>query len=175
MPRRIPPFTQPDDLTPEEAAAWDLFLRVLLVTPHMLDTDLQARQGLNLNEFGTLLALAKAPDQRLRLADLAEAVMMSAAGITRVTDRLSRDGMVERIRCADDRRGAYAALTDQGADRLAEAYSTHLDSIRRRVLDEFDEAILLALARAMPKLNEWLSSTSGSSPWTERLSSGPAA
>jgi DNA-binding MarR family transcriptional regulator len=88
------------------------------------------------------------------MAELADRVLLSRAGITRLVDRLVADGLVGRVRCESDARGFYAVLTDPGKVRLDEATPGHLESIRRTFLERFDcsELELLAglLERASP-------------------------
>ena len=90
---------------------------------------------LSLHEYEVLLTLADAPDGRMRMSELAAAVVLSQSGLTRLVDRLVRDGSVARIRCEGDRRGLNAELTDAGRRRYLEARVTHLggrpQSVRR--------------------------------------------
>lgn len=78
--------------------------------------------------------------------ELAERVVLSRAGITRLVDRLVAGGLVERQRCGLDGRGCYAILTDGGRERLRRAAPHHLDSVKRRFLDVYDPAELDRLA-----------------------------
>ncbi|MFI0424312.1 MarR family winged helix-turn-helix transcriptional regulator [Spongiactinospora sp. 9N601] len=90
-----------------------------------------AAAGLSLIDFETLIRLSRSPRRRLRMSDLAAQTSMSTSGVTRVVDRLEREGMVERQACDTDRRASYAALTGAGADRLAKVLPQHLDDIDR--------------------------------------------
>ena len=112
-----------------------------------LDAELHARHSLSLHEYEVLLTLADAPDGRMRMSELAAAVVLSQSGLTRLIDRLVRDGSVARIRCEGDRRGQNAELTDAGRRRYLEARATHLAGVRSRFLDQFDEAELCNLGR----------------------------
>lgn len=87
--------------------------------------------GLSPLEFEVLLRLARTPDQRLRMSDLAEQVLMSASGLTRVADRLEAAGLLLRATCDEDRRGTWAVLTDAGLRRLLAALPGHLDVVDR--------------------------------------------
>ena len=78
----------------------------------------------------------------MRMSELATAVVLSQSGLTRLVDRLVRDGSVARIRCEGDRRGLNAELTDAGRRRYLEARVTHLEGIRSRFLGLFQEAEL---------------------------------
>jgi DNA-binding MarR family transcriptional regulator len=121
-------------LAPAEEAAWRGFLRVHAALMHALDADLHARHDLPLSSYEVLLQLAESPDRRLRMSDLAQSVLISPSGLTRLVDRLVREGLVERRRCSSDARGTYAVLTDDGMARLREAADTHLEGVRRRFL-----------------------------------------
>jgi DNA-binding MarR family transcriptional regulator len=82
----------------------------------------------------------------MRMRDLADAVVLSRSGLTRLVDRLQREGLLEREQCASDARGAYAVLTDTGRDRLREAQPLHRDGVRRRFLSRFSTEELRILA-----------------------------
>ena len=107
-----------------------------------LDAHLHARHDLSLHEYEVLLTLADAPGGRMRMSELAAAVVLSQSGLTRLVDRLVRDGSVARVRCEGDRRGLNAELTDVGRRRYLEARGTHLAGVRSRFLDRFDDAEL---------------------------------
>ncbi|MFJ2028203.1 MarR family winged helix-turn-helix transcriptional regulator [Streptosporangium sp. NPDC087985] len=80
-------------------------------------------------DFETLIRLARSPDRRLRMSDLAAQTSLSTSGVTRVVDRLEREGLVVRQACASDRRASYAAITDAGAERLSAVLPQHLTDI----------------------------------------------
>jgi DNA-binding MarR family transcriptional regulator len=135
--------------------AWRSFVQAHARLTRRLDEELQAGHGLSLAEYDALLQLANAPGRRLRMSALADRVLLSRSGITRLVDRLVADGMVERTTCTTDARGAEAALTGAGLDRLRTASRTHLDGVRRLFLDVLsaDERELLgaALNRVLDK------------------------
>ncbi|XVQ86177.1 MarR family winged helix-turn-helix transcriptional regulator [Microbispora siamensis] len=88
-----------------------------------------AAAGLSEVDFETLIRLARSPEQRLRMSDLAAQTSLSTSGITRVVDRLERDGLVERHACATDRRASYAVLSEAGAERLRAVLPQHIEDI----------------------------------------------
>jgi DNA-binding MarR family transcriptional regulator len=88
-----------------------------------------AEHGLASAEFEVLIRIARTPGQALRMTDLAAQTLLTTSGITRVVDRLERDGLVERQACPTDRRGAFAALTAAGVTRLGEVLPRHLELI----------------------------------------------
>jgi DNA-binding MarR family transcriptional regulator len=94
-----------------------------------LNVQLSADHGLTISDYEVLLRLARAPERRLRRVDLAEQVLLTASGITRLLDGLERQGWVERGACDGDRRVVYAVLTDTGLAKLREARSTHIPQI----------------------------------------------
>lgn len=85
--------------------------------------------GLSEIDFETVIRLARSPRQRLRMSDLAAQTGLSTSGVTRVVDRLERDGLVKREACASDRRASYAVLTDAGRERLEGVLPQHLQDI----------------------------------------------
>jgi DNA-binding MarR family transcriptional regulator len=133
-------------LSRDELAAWRGFLRVQSALFHQLDAELSATHELPLRSYEVLLLLEGAPKRRLRMADLSRSVLLSASGVTRLVDRLEREGLVGRQRCPDDGRGYFAVLTDDGARRLQEARDTHLAGVRRLFLDQLDGDDLERLA-----------------------------
>ncbi len=126
-------------LTRPEFAAWGGLLRAHRALVHELDAELSSAHGLPLRSYEVLLHLHEAPERRLRMTALSRSVLLSASGVTRLVDRLERDGYVCRRQCSEDGRGAYAELTEAGAGKLAEARPTHLAGIRRLFLRHFDD------------------------------------
>jgi DNA-binding MarR family transcriptional regulator len=129
-------------LVPTELAAWRGLLRAHAALVRDLDAELHTRHDLSLHEYEVLLTLADSADGRMRMSELAAAVVLSQSGLTRLVDRLVRDGSIARIRCEGDRRGLNAELTDAGRRRYLEARVTHLAGVRSRFLDHFGEAEL---------------------------------
>jgi DNA-binding MarR family transcriptional regulator len=138
--------TTPDRLTDRELAAWRGLLRVHAGLIKRLDAELEEAHGLPLSSYEVLVNLDGAPDNQLRMRDLADLVLLSRSGLTRLVDRLVRDGLIERATCTSDGRGAYAVLTPEGVRRLEQARETHLTGVRRRFLERFGDDELDALA-----------------------------
>lgn len=113
---------------------WRSFLRAHTYVTRRLEADLIAGHALPLAAYDVLVQLAEAPEYRLRMNDLADRVLLSRSGLTRLVDRLQREGLVERCVCPSDARGLYAVLTGTGYRRLAEATPTHLRGVRDYVL-----------------------------------------
>ena len=132
-------------LSTEEQAAWHGFLRAHAALTRELDAQLVAAHGLPLSSYEVLLQLGHAPLGRMRMSELAECVLLSRSGLTRLVDRLARDGAIERMPCPDDARGWFAALTPKGRRLLDEARATHHDGVRRLFVAQLsaDELALL--------------------------------
>ncbi len=132
-------------LSRSELAAWRGMLRVHSALVRALDLELQETFALSLHEYEVLITLNDAPGRRLRMSELAAAVLLSQSGLTRLVDRLARAGLVERTPCEDDRRGLNAGITEAGRELLARARPAHLDGVRNRFLGHFDESELARL------------------------------
>lgn len=138
-------------LTPRDPrlAPWRAFVRAQAHVSRRLDDDLRAEHGLSLQEYGALLILAEAPERRMRMGRLAESLTLSKSGATRLIDRLVEDGLVGRVSCSSDARGAEAQLTPGGLDRLRTAAPTHLRGIAEYFLSAIDEGDLAVIERTM--------------------------
>ena len=134
------------ELSPAELGAWRGMLRVHAALAKALDGELESAHGLPLSSYEVLITLDAAPGHRLRMAELAERVLLSRSGMTRLVDRLEREGLLERCSCTSDGRGMYATLTEQGAEAIARARPAHLAGVRERFLRHFDERELRTLA-----------------------------
>jgi DNA-binding MarR family transcriptional regulator len=135
-----------------ELGAWRGLLRVHAALVRELDRELQEAHGLPLHAYEVLLHLADAEGGRLRMTELAGSVLLSQSGITRLVDRLAREGLVERERCEEDRRGTWARITPAGAAALEAARPTHLAGVRARFLSRFGPDELRALADAWERV-----------------------
>ena len=133
-------------LNDEELAAWRGLFRSHARLTRALDVDLVSAHGLPLTSYEVLLYLAQSPEGRLRMSELADSVLLSRSGLTRLVDRLERQGLLRRESCASDRRGAYAAITQRGRALFDRARVTHLEGVRRRFLDHLTEEDLRFLA-----------------------------
>ena len=129
------------ELEAGELAAWRGMLKVHSALVKALDHELEAAHGLPLSSYEVLIYLRVAPDKRLRMAELADRTLLSRSGMTRLVDRLERDGLLRRDTCSSDARGCFAVLTERGEDVLAGARATHLAGVRRRFLDHLDDDV----------------------------------
>lgn len=133
-------------LAGSELAAWKGLLRVHASLMKALDAELESSHRLPLTSYEVLIQLADAPERKMRMCDLADSVLLSRSGMSRLVDRLERDGLLERAACSADARGSYAVLTPAGEALLAEARPAHHEGIRRRFLSHFSEEELTQLA-----------------------------
>jgi DNA-binding MarR family transcriptional regulator len=117
-----------------------------------LDAELRQAHGLPLSSYEVLLHLSWAPGHRMRMGELAESVLLTLSGVTRLVSRLEREGFVRREPCPEDRRGAYAMLTEAGLDRLGEAHPTHLSGVHRLFLEHFSKVELKTMAEYWRRL-----------------------
>jgi DNA-binding MarR family transcriptional regulator len=134
------------ELTGIELGAWRGLLRVHAALVRELDAELDEAHDLPLSSYDVLIYLQSAPGKRLRMAELADSVLLSRSGVTRLVDRLEREGLIVRDTCVSDGRGLYAVLTDEGEELLARARPTHLAGVRERFLRHFSEDDLKQLA-----------------------------
>jgi DNA-binding MarR family transcriptional regulator len=110
--------------------AWINLIRGQSATMRVMNAQLVADHGLTINDFECLLLLARADERRMRRVDLAEQLILTASGVTRLLDGLEKEGWVDRAACATDRRVTYAVLTDEGYSKLREASKTHVADLR---------------------------------------------
>lgn len=123
-------MTNASTLSAQELAAWRGLLEVHARVTHELDAQMHAAHGLSLSAYEVLMFLDDAPDHRLRMSDIAERVLLSRSGCTRLVDRLAREGYVTRSAASDDGRGLYAELTSDGLEKVTAARATHHAGIR---------------------------------------------
>jgi DNA-binding MarR family transcriptional regulator len=138
--------TEQAELSEAELGAWRGLVRVHAALVRELDAELDARHGLPLSSYEVLRSLSRAPGGRLRMAELAEYVLLSRSGMTRLIDRLEREGMVGRTTCDKDGRGCYAVLTAQGRVAVDEARSTYIAVVRSGFVSHFSLEELQDLA-----------------------------
>jgi DNA-binding MarR family transcriptional regulator len=139
-------------LTAEELAAWRGMLLAHSRLTQELDSDLMSAHGLSLTSYEVLLFLVDKPDGALRMSDLADGVLLSRSGLTRLVDRLERAGLVRREPCPGDARGLNCVITDAGREAFAAARKTHLAGVRRLYLEHFSDDELATLAELFERL-----------------------
>jgi DNA-binding MarR family transcriptional regulator len=132
-------------LSERELAAWRGMLETHSRLVSELDAELESHHGLPLSSYEVLMQLGEADGNRLRMGELADRLLLSRSGITRLVDRLERQGLIARERCDDDGRGFFALLTAPGAELLAAARPDHLAGVRRHFLALLEPAEIDAL------------------------------
>jgi DNA-binding MarR family transcriptional regulator len=158
-------------------APWRAFLGAHARVTRRLDEELRAEHDLSLGEYDALLSIADSADRRIRMNQLAERVILSKSGVTRLIDRLVADGLVIRDQCLSDARGAEAVLTAEGLDRLRAASRTHLRGIQAHFLEVVDEADLPILERALVAVFDRAGAGGAAidAPWAPSRTDAPAA
>ena len=141
--------TAPRWLDPREQSAWRAYLDSFRLLVAELDRQLEADAGICLTDYEVLVHLSEAPERRLRMSDLAQSVMLSSGGLTRLVGRLESRGLVERIPDSDDGRSFHAALTKDGSKRLADARVTHDVVIEELLSARLTAGELRSLTRAL--------------------------
>ena len=138
----------------DRLAAWGTFLRAHARVTRELERELQANEELSLADYDVLYQLAAAEGRRLRMSELADRLLLSRSGATRLVDRLEADGLVHRASCATDRRGLWAHLTDRGLNRLRDASPTHLRGVCEHFIDRIPARELAQLRRTLERIAE---------------------
>jgi len=145
---------QPRPLRPTDwrLGVWRSFLRAHAAVNRELERELLAATGMPLTWYDVLLQLVEAPQRRLRMAELADRVLLSRSGLTRLIDRLQSEGLVRREPSPGDARGTYTVLTAEGYARLLAAAPVHLAGIQRHWLAHFDDAELRTLGALLARV-----------------------
>lgn len=141
-------------ISAEELAVWKALLRVQVQVSRQLQADLLAQHDLALGSYDVLSQLSEAPEGRLRMNDLADRVLMSRSGLTRLVDRLQQEDLVDRESCASDARGLFAVITPAGRDRVRAATPTQQRGVKDYVLKRIDRDELRQLGMLLGKLTE---------------------
>jgi DNA-binding MarR family transcriptional regulator len=154
---RVQPTTVQSDvdarqLDERELRAWRGMLRVHATLTKALDAELDAEHSLPLSSYEVLLHLDDAEGRRMRMSDLAATVILSRSGLTRLVDRLEREGLIARESCPSDARGSFATLTPAGRRKLEAARATHLAGVRSQFLQHFSDEELEVLGAAWDRL-----------------------
>lgn len=144
--------TRPD---PTALASWRVFLRAHAVITRRLEAELMDEHDLPLASYDVLVELVDAPGRRLRMTELASAVLLSRSGLSRLVDRLQREGLVSREAATEDGRGMYAVLQPAGVSRLRNAAPTHLRGVAEHMTSRFSDDELDALGALLDRLCDW--------------------
>jgi DNA-binding MarR family transcriptional regulator len=135
-----------------ELSAWVGFLRSHAAITRQLNVDLLNEHGLTLNDYEVMLHLARAEGGMMRRVDLAESVVLTASGITRLLDGLQCGGYVEKANSESDARVSYAKITDAGRKKLDEAMATHREGVEELFTSRYTPSELSTLADLIARL-----------------------
>jgi len=143
-----------DHFSKLERDAWGGFLGTYSYINRLIEADLQEHSRITHVEFEVLLRLTWEPTHRLRIQDLAAQSILTRSGISRVVERLEKAGLVVREEAAEDRRGAYAALTEAGIERFRAAIEAHVPFVRAHFLARFSAQELEQMAGFWKRFRE---------------------
>lgn len=139
-------------LTPAEMAAWRTYIETTGDLLRAIEKDL-APFGLDRGDYQLLAMLSEAPDQRLRMCDLADSLRLTRSGLTRRMEGVVRKKLVARVQSEEDGRVAYASLTTKGFDLLRTAAPVHLESVRRLMIDLLTPTEIKSIASSFAKIS----------------------
>ncbi len=140
-------------LNPAEMAAWRTFIETSGDLMRAIEKDL-APFGLDRGDYQLLAMLSEAPDQRLRMCDLADSLRLTRSGLTRRMDGVLKKKLVSRVQSEEDGRAAYASLTPKGFELLKQVAPEHLESVRRLMIDLLSPTEIKAIASAFSKISK---------------------
>jgi len=139
---------------PPQMEAWEAVIRTVGSLLKTFETELQDAVGLPLPWYDVLVQLSSAPDGRLRMQALADSVVLSRSGLTRLIDRMEKADLVEREHCTDDRRGYYAVLTEEGRRAFLGAKPVHEHGIYEHFARHLDGGDARAVVAAFAKVRQ---------------------
>ena len=148
--------TRPDNARPNAAQLeiFGRFLRAHQQVSELLNKSLVEEKELSLPWYDVLLQLSASGKDRLRLQELADRVLYSRSGLTRLIDRMESAGLVSREPCPDDKRGTFAVLTSAGKRTLRRAAPTHLRGIEEHFFSKLSDDEIQVVGEAMSKVLE---------------------
>lgn len=144
-----------DRLSKTHNLAWRKFLSAHVVLLEQIEQDLAGADLPPLTWYDILFAISEAPEQKLRLHELAQTVLLSRSNVTRLVDRLEKAGLLQREQCNRDRRGAFATISDRGRTILEQMWSVYEAAILKYFachLDETEAKILIKLLNRMMRV-----------------------
>ena len=135
-------------LTEEEQRLWRGWLAASMLLPERLNRDLQEQHDLTGTDYQVLVELSESPERRMRMSTLAERTQLSRSRLSHQIDRMTRAGLVTRQECAQDGRGMFAVLTEQGWETIVAAAPDHVESVRRHLVDRLTPEQFAAFGEA---------------------------
>jgi DNA-binding MarR family transcriptional regulator len=139
-------------LTDKELHTWVTFLRSHAAITTKLAHAMHQEHRMPISWYDVLIHLYHAPEQRLRMQDLADAVILSSSGLTRLLDRMVETGLINRIACAEDRRVIFAVLTEEGVARLEEILPHHQARIEEYFIAHLTKSELDTIQDALQRV-----------------------
>src|SRR5215210_9337383 len=138
--------------SPERLRAWRLYFESALALADVLDAELERDAGIPQRWYDALVHLEETPDG-LRMNELAERILYSKSGFTRVVDRMEEAGLVQRVRPENDRRSILVVLTDEGRTAMEQARRHHRHAIEQHFSSHLADSDIKALTRAFEKIS----------------------
>lgn len=148
-------------LTEEEQRAWRGLLRMTAQLNARANRQLQEEYGISLPDYEVLVALSEAPEGRLRVFEVADALAWEQSRVSHQLARMQRRGLIARQDCATDARGAFAVLTAAGRAAIEQAAPAHVELVRQLVFDELSRAQVSALTEITTRVLDRLAATAG--------------
>ncbi|WP_261304247.1 MarR family winged helix-turn-helix transcriptional regulator [Paenibacillus andongensis] len=146
-------------LSEKELAAWRLFIKAHAKIIESIEQDLAEQKKVPLTTYDVLIALFEAPDHRLRFIELNRKVVLSKSGLTRLIDRLERDGLIQREKSEEDRRGSNAVLTNEGEKQLRKAWPVYAMGIKQYFAEPLSDGEVQDLTRSLEVIYKGLQSS----------------
>jgi DNA-binding MarR family transcriptional regulator len=143
-------------LTADEHRAWSAFFIANSLMVKRIDKAVAATDVVPLEVYDVLLQLERADSQRMRMCELAEAILLSRSGLTRLADRLEREGLIERQACTKDGRSTHIALTPKGLAERKRARPVYREVIKKAFAGNLDPGDAEAIAPVLFRLCERL-------------------
>jgi DNA-binding MarR family transcriptional regulator len=148
-------------LSDAEQRTWRAWLEVMRLLPAKLEDRLHERHDLNLTDYQVLVELSESDEGRLRMTELSNRTSLSKSRLSHQIGRMEKAGLVERQECPSDRRGAFAAISDQGWALLREAAPGHVDDVRELFIDLMSPDEVAVVGQAMGIIAEKLRQAPG--------------
>lgn len=145
-----------DWLDEEQQGYWRAWLSASILLQERLGRELQAQHGLTMADYEILVRLSESPERRMRMSELADRTLSSRSRLSHQIDRMERADLVTREHCTEDRRGAWAVLSDHGWDVLVAAAPDHVESVRAHLVDVLSPNEFRALGKACAKVADRL-------------------
>lgn len=143
-----------DKLREDQLAVWRAFVNAHAAVIRRIEKDLSAKRQVPLTWYDVLVALYQAPEKKLRMSELADKVVLTPSGVTRLVERLEKEGLVRRERTDEDRRGAYAVLTREGKRAFLQAWPTYAQGIQAYFINMLNEDECRVIGSCLSRIYE---------------------